>query len=269
MYVFRAVIVVSLALLLSGCGAQSHLRQQSVSHPKTYVIVHGAWGGGWAFRQVDDMLTAKGHKVYRPTLTGQGERVHLANLNVGLDTHIQDVVNTILFEELKDVVLVGHSYGGMVVTGVADRIPERISNLIYLDAIVPEDGQSVITAESKNGKKPDWVKNAKDGFLKPDWVKPDQPAPKDVPHPLKTLTDTIVLKNQDRLRIPTSYILTVDPGKEAQKDSFFPFAERAAKLGWPVYQMQADHNPQWSAPKELVAILNKALKLHPGNSLKR
>jgi pimeloyl-ACP methyl ester carboxylesterase len=269
MYIFRAVTVVGLALLLSGCGAQSHVRQNSVSGPKTYVIVHGAWGGGWAFRQVDDLLTAQGHKVYRPTLTGQGERVHLAGLDMGLDTHIQDVVNTILFEELHDVVLVGHSYGGMVATGVADRICERIGHLIYLDAIVPEDGESVITGWSRDDKKQDWLKNAEDGFLKPDWVKSDQPVPKDVPHPIKTFTDTIVLKNQDRLRIPTSYILTVDPGTEARKDSFFPFAERAGKLGWPVYQMQSDHNPQWSAPQKLVEMLNKAVKLHPSTGLKR
>ena len=265
MHTFRAFNVVGLALLLLGCSPKSHLR---VSEPQTYVIVHGAWGGGWAFRQVDDLLAAQGHKVYRPTLTGQGERVHLASLEVGLETHIQDVVNTILFEELQDVVLVGHSYGGMVVTGTADRIPERIGHLIYLDAIVPEDGESVITGWSKDGEKKDWINNAKDGYLKPNWVKADQPVPKDVPHPIRTFTDTIVLKNQVRLRIPTSYILTVEPGTEAQEDSFFPFADRAGKLGWPIYQMQADHNPQWSAPQELVAILNKALTLHPNATLK-
>jgi pimeloyl-ACP methyl ester carboxylesterase len=265
---FRIVLVLGMALLLAGCVGQSRIQQASGSEPKTFVIVHGAWGGGWAFRQVDDLLSAQGHKVYRPTLTGQGERVHLASLDVGLDTHIQDVVNTILFEELQDVVMVGHSYGGMVVTGAADRIPERIEHLIYLDAFIPQDGESVITSRSKNSKKPDWVKNAKDGFLVPNWVDPDKPAPKDVPHPFKTMTDPIVLKNPDRLRIPTSYILTVDPGKKAEDDTFFPSAERAKKLGWPVYRMQADHNPQWSAPQDLVTMLNKTLKLHPGTSSK-
>ncbi len=265
MRTFRTFSVVALALLLFGCGTGTH---QQVSDSSTFVIVHGAWGGGWAFRQVDDILTAQGHKVYRPTLTGQGERVHLANLEVGLETHIQDVVNTILFEELQDVVLIGHSYGGVVVTGVADRYPQRIRHLIYLDAIVPKDGESVVNSLSRGDRKPQWLKKAKDGFLKPDWVKTDQPVPKDVPHPIKTFTDTIVLKNQDRLQIPTSYILTVESGTEAQKDSFFPFADRARKLGWPVHQMQADHNPQWSAPHELVAFLKKALKLHPNTALK-
>src|SRR4029077_10581884 len=107
----------------------------------TYVIVHGAWGGGWDWKQVDQLLSADGHKVYRPTLTGQGERSHLASTNIDLDTHIQDIVNVILWEDLHDVVLVGHSYGGMVITGVADRVPDRIKHIIYVDALLPEDGE--------------------------------------------------------------------------------------------------------------------------------
>ena len=265
MHTFRTALVMGIALLLAGCATESRVRQASSSDPRTYVIVHGAWGGGWAFREVDDLLTAQGHKVYRPTLTGQGERVHLASLEVGLDTHIQDVVNTILFEELQDVVLVGHSYGGMVVTGVADRIPERIEHMIYMDAALPEDGESLVTRGSRGGEKPDWVKNARDGFLVPSWIKSDQPYPRDVPHPVKTFTDTIVLKNPDRLQIPSSYILTVDPGKEAEEDGFFDSYQRARALGWPVQQMQADHNPQWSAPQELAELLDQTPTLHPVN----
>jgi len=109
----------------------------------TYVIVHGAWGGGWDWRRVDSILTARGQEVYRVTLTGLGERVHLANPSIGLDTHIEDVVNTIRWEELRNVVLVGHSYGGMVITGAADRVPERIRALIYVDAFLPDSGESL------------------------------------------------------------------------------------------------------------------------------
>ena len=137
MHKYLIYFTLPLVLLLIGCSIQSHIPQSLLAEVHTFVIVHGAWGGGWAFREVDDMLTAQGHKVYRPTLTGQGERVHLASKDVGLETHIDDVVNTILYEELNDIILVGHSYGGMVVTGVADRIPERISHLIYLDATTP------------------------------------------------------------------------------------------------------------------------------------
>jgi pimeloyl-ACP methyl ester carboxylesterase len=108
----------------------------------TIVIVHGAFGGAWAYRQVGALLRDKGYDVYRPQLTGQGERVHLARPDIGLGTHIEDVVNMILYEDLHDIILVGHSYGGMVITGVADRLPDRIKRLVYLDAFLPNDGES-------------------------------------------------------------------------------------------------------------------------------
>ncbi|MBN1764881.1 MAG: alpha/beta hydrolase [Sedimentisphaerales bacterium] len=199
-------------------------------------------------------ITLNLHKVYRPTLAGLGEKVHLANLDVGLDTHVTDVVNTILFEDLHDIVLVGHSYGGMVVTGVAEKIPDRISHLIYLDAFVPEDGESAMTNRGND----DWItKSATNGYIIPPWVSPDQPYPKDVPHPMKTLTDKIVLKNPDRLKIKTDYILTVDPDKEPQQDDFYDSCQRAKSMDWPVHILPADHNPQWSAPEELAILLNK------------
>jgi pimeloyl-ACP methyl ester carboxylesterase len=97
---------------------------------RTFVIVQGAWNGGWAYRGIESLLRRAGQEVYRPTLTGLGERVHLASASINLSTHVTDVVNTILFADLHDVVLVGHSYGGMVITGVANRIPERISRLL-------------------------------------------------------------------------------------------------------------------------------------------
>ena len=123
--------------LVTLAGTASSAAADPASRQTTYVIVHGAWGGGWAFRKVDALLTARGHKVYRPTLTGQGERVHLATLEVDLSTHVMDVVNMILFEELRDVVLIGHSYGGMVISGVAQKVPDRIRRLVYLAAFVP------------------------------------------------------------------------------------------------------------------------------------
>jgi pimeloyl-ACP methyl ester carboxylesterase len=227
---------------------------QSSAKP-VYVIVHGAWGGSWAFKKTDSLMTATGATVYRPSLTGQGERVHLASLEVGLNTHINDVVNMILFEDLHNVILIGHSYGGMVITGVADRVPERISKLIYLDAFVPDHGESVVSMQGARG---DWVmKMAKNGYLIPAWVKPGQEPPKDVPHPLKTFTDTITLTNSKRLSLPTTYILTVAKGADASTDDFALQAERAKKKGWTVVQMEADHNPQWSAVEALVELLLK------------
>lgn len=223
-----------------------------------YVIVHGAWGGSWAFKKADSLMTARGAVVYRPSLTGQGERVHLASLEVGLNTHIDDVVNMILYEDLHNVILVGHSYGGMVITGVADRVPGRIRQLIYLDAFVPEHGESVVRIQ---GARADGLmKMASNGYLVPAWVRPGQLPPKDVPHPVKTFTDTISLTNPQRLQLPTTYILTVAKGTAATADDFALQAERAKKKGWPVVQLEADHNPQWSAVEALVELLLKTGK---------
>jgi pimeloyl-ACP methyl ester carboxylesterase len=109
----------------------------------TFVLVHGAWHGSWCWSRVRKTLLQQGHDVFTPTLTGVGERSHLLAEQVDLQTHILDVLNLIEWEELNDFVLCGHSYGGMVVTGVADRIPERLRSLVYLDAFVPEHGQSL------------------------------------------------------------------------------------------------------------------------------
>jgi pimeloyl-ACP methyl ester carboxylesterase len=117
---------------------------QKNSQPRRFVIVHGGWGGGFTFASVAEQLRSGGHHVYTPALTGLGPRSHLLHADIGLDVHIEDVVNEIRWEELNDVVLVGHSYGGVVITGVADRIPERLAALVYLDAFLPEDGQALI-----------------------------------------------------------------------------------------------------------------------------
>src|SRR4051812_8081549 len=106
----------------------------------TFVLVHGAWHGGWCWRKLTPLLRAAEHAVYTPTLTGLGERAHLGGPDVGLATHVRDVVTVLWYEDLSGVVLVGHSYGGMVIGGVADQVPERLAHLVYLDAYVPEPG---------------------------------------------------------------------------------------------------------------------------------
>ena len=110
----------------------------------TFVLVHGAWHGGWCYRDTAKLLRDAGHTVFTPTHTGVGERSHQSAENITLETHIRDVCGCIESEELNDVILCGHSYGGMVITGVADRMPERIRSLVYLDAFVPENGESLI-----------------------------------------------------------------------------------------------------------------------------
>lgn len=218
----------------------------------TYVIVHGAWGGSWAFKKTDSLMTAHGYTVYRPSLTGQGERVHLATQDVDLSTHVNDVVNMIIFEDLKDIVLVGHSYGGMVISGVADRVPDRIRKLIFLDAFVPNEGESVksMQGEAFNGM----LRMEKDGYLVPPWVKAGQKPPMDVPHPLKTLTEQVSFK-EAASKLSATYILTVDPGKKPEEDGFYASSQRAKERGYKVLEMTADHNPQWSKVEELVKLL--------------
>ena len=109
----------------------------------TFVLVHGAWHGGWCWQRVIDRLTAQGHRVFAPTLTGVCERSHLDSPSVNLSTQISDVVNEIRWKDLENVVLVGHSYGGMVITGVAEQVASKIASIVYLDAFIPADGQSL------------------------------------------------------------------------------------------------------------------------------
>ena len=115
----------------------------------TFVLVHGAWHGGWCWRRVVDRLEKQGHKVYAPTMTGVGDRAHLLTPQVTLQTHINDISRLIKWEGLSDVVLVGHSYGGMVITGVADAVADRVRTLIYVDALTPKHGQCALDIRSK------------------------------------------------------------------------------------------------------------------------
>jgi pimeloyl-ACP methyl ester carboxylesterase len=245
--------------VFAGCqthpSATSSPPAAATRKPFTCVLVHGAWGGGWDWRQVDDLLTAGGNKVYRATLTGQGERSHLASTNIDLDTHIQDVVNVIVWENLHDVVLVGHSYGGMVITGVADRVPGRIKHLIYVDALLPENGESRDKIHRNPATDPPII----NGFFVPPWVAKNSAPPHDVPQPFKTFEESITLTNQAAAgKIPTTYILTVDQGKPPEQDDFYKFYLRAKARGWPTRIMEGDHNVQHSHPQELVKLIEQA-----------
>jgi pimeloyl-ACP methyl ester carboxylesterase len=240
---------------LAGCKTGS---PATASHHPTYVLVHGAFGGGWDWRHVDDLLTADGNTVFRPTLTGQGEHANLSSTNIDLDTHIQDIVNVILWENLHDIVLVGHSYGGMVITGVADRLPGRIKHLVYIDALLPENGECAENCRKNwTPKTPNLYAN---GYVVPTWLHGNPPPPHDVLMPAKTLTEPITLTNQAlALKIPATYILTVDAGKPPEQDDFYRCYQRAQARGWPAWIMEGDHNVQRSHPKELVKLIEQAL----------
>lgn len=189
----------------------------------TYVLVHGGGHGGWCYQSVARRLRAEGQEVYTPTMTGLGEREHLLSPAVDLDMHITDIVNVLKFEDLREVILVGHSYGGMVITGVADREPERIANLVYLDAAYPFNGQSlvdvageVILASRETGRVVDGMelvlypgRDPMNFYGVTDagqiaWMKP-----KLTPHPWACFEQKLVLQDEARMRrIPQSFIFS-------------------------------------------------------------
>jgi len=230
----------------------------------TYVLVHGAWHGGWCWRQVTPRLRAAGHEVHVPTLTGLGERAHLLAREVGLDTHIEDVVATMRGEDIGRSILVGHSYGGMVISGVADRVPEQLARLVYLDAFVPDDGQSVMdlappevrdahlaaARERGEGWRVPVPPLAIWGVTDPAhlaWVEP-----RVGPHPLRTMTDRIRLSNPARQRIPRTFVsCTVQ-----QRGAFVAAAAKVrAQGGWDCREIAAPHDAMIVAPEALAALL--------------
>jgi pimeloyl-ACP methyl ester carboxylesterase len=171
-------IIILCTLLIASLGLVAADEMTTKKEKYTFLLVHGASVGGWDWQTIAKQLTAKGHTVYRPTLTGLGEKYHLASPEINLTTHINDVVNIIVFEKLYNIILVGHSYGGMVITGVMDRLPERIQ---HLDAMVPDDGMSVtdIFPLSSDRK----VINGQIYFP---WLDENSPLPRDLPQSLKT-----------------------------------------------------------------------------------
>src|SRR3954451_22613606 len=254
----QLVALTLLAALMATAPLAAQGARRQGQPRRTYVLVHGATGGSWDWWVMDSLLSADGHRVARPSLTGLGERVHLASPNIGLATHIDDVVNAILWENLKDVILVGHSYGGMVITGVADRIPERIGRLVYLDAMLPDSGESALQLADSMGAT--FIRSSvHDGFF--GGSTDQQVIPRDVPQPFRTFTDTLRLTNPKARRIPGTYILTVEPGQTT--DPFQMFVPRAKARGWKVYRMAADHPPERSQPAALLKLLEQIPPPYP------
>lgn len=251
---YRLASIVFSAVIIGASCAPAPLEVPNASDPRTIVFVHGAWGGGWQYTKVQPLLEEAGHTVFRPTMTGLGERVHLGGPDVGLSTHIEDIVKVLEFEDLDEVVLVGHSYGGMVIAGVANRVPGRIAKLVYFDAILPEDGESVA---SLFGDAIDSMATAGGGGaeawqLVPRWVEEGKLPPVDVPQPLLTFTEPIVLGNPVAAQLPAVFLLTVEAGKEV--DDFDVFADRARRRGWQVVEMEGSHNPHWFQPEAFVKV---------------
>ncbi len=235
----------------------------------TFVLVPGAWLGGWVWKHVVSHLLAKQHQVYTPTLTGLGERSHLASPNIDLETHITDIVQMLEYEDLQEVILVGHSYSGMVVTGVANQVPRRLSQLVYLDAIVPRPGQSLFDDWSEAGKQavqeeadqlsngwswplPDDLEELSSmiGFTDEDraWFKS-----KSAPQPLKTFSQPLAVPASPLIDIPKSYILCT-----AERNGFPDYVEQArTSADWGFYELDTGHWPMITTAKELANIFLK------------
>lgn len=227
----------------------------------TFVLVHGAWHGGWSWRQVARLLHDAGHETVTPTLTGLGERAHLASRAVNLATHIEDVSAALRYEDLREVVLVGHSYAGMVITGVGACEAGRIARLIYYDAFLPDPGQSALDLLPPHIREHFTQAAASSGD---GWLIPQRPlealgvrdadakawlAPRLVGHPLATYADKLQFDPCVR-EMPSSFISCT--GWAAV---FAPYADKARALGWPVLEIEADHEALATAPALLAGAL--------------
>jgi len=209
------------------------------------------------------LMRARGHEFFTPTYTGMGERSHLAHRDIDLETHIADVLGVLKFEDLRNVILVGHSYGGMVATGVADRATERLSQLVYLDAFAPRDGQSLLDLHTEENRQRvrDGAKKEGDG-----WRIPPSPTPADtsaedlawvsayrMPQPIKTFEQKIKLTGAvDKLPRTYIYCKISRPG-----DVFRQFRDRAStEKGWKCVDIDASHSPNVTAPEALAQVLH-------------
>ncbi len=226
----------------------------------TFVVVHGAHGGAWQWQVVANMLRAGGHAVFTPTLTGLGQRVHLAHPDVDLDTHITDICNVIEFEQLLDVILVGHSYAGMVITGVAERVPERLSQLVYLDAVVPHDGQSAadLLGPELAAQLVQLTEEVGEGWKLPYIPEPGKPVdPRYVPLPIKTGLQRVTLRNPAALALPRAFIYCTEDKDLMPTGLGIIAAGEAARSdpAWRYFELHTDHLPNLNQPRELADIL--------------
>ena len=230
----------------------------------TFLLIHGAWFGGWIWKRVTPLLRAAGHEVLTPTLTGLGERAHLARPEVSLHTHVQDVLGVLAYEDVRGVVLVGWSYAGMVITAVAEQAADRLAHLVYLDASVPEDGQAALDLldPATRAAREERVRTEGQGWqmLPPPveqfgitaeadvrWVRP-----KLVAQPFKTYQEPMQLTNAAARALPRTYIYcTVGPWTSI----FAPFARKAQAEGWRYRELATGHAAPVLEPQKLANLL--------------
>jgi len=244
----------------SGARCEGAVTEGSYFAMTDFVLIHGAWHGSWCWARVRRLLAEAGHRVFTPTLTGLGERSHLLSRDVGLDTHIADVANLMIWEELHDVVLVGHSYGGAIARHVADTLRDRIRSLVYLDAFVPENGKCLFDYQADNGKTQRELAVAHGEG----WKVPPIPASffavnsadagwvdsQCTMHPLSTFEAPARLSGACDEVANIGYI--VARGFEGPFDQFHV---RAGERGWWREELACGHDVMLDMPDELTALL--------------
>jgi pimeloyl-ACP methyl ester carboxylesterase len=229
----------------------------------TFVLVHGAWSGAHGFRHVRRSLARRGHSVFTPSLTGIGERVHLASPSVGLHVHIDDLVNHVLYEDLDGIVLLGFSYGGMVVTGALDALADRVRQLVYLDAFVPADGDSlfgllglddrpapVVGADWQVRAAPRVFDDADEGaFMEP----------RRTPQPVRCFTERVSLSQPlEEFAFGRTYIRATSDTPDAPGTAVFESAHERARTSphWNAFEIDTNHMVPSNRPDELAAMLD-------------
>jgi len=232
-----------------------------------FVLVHGTWGGGWQWRPVADRLRGRGHRVFTPTLTGLGERAHLVTPTTGLDTHIDDIANAIAWEELRDVALIGTSYGGLVIAGVADRMPERIRTLVFLDAALPQEGRCMLdlVPAERRATVERLAREEGGGQLVPTSLVLDTGIADEreraeylarvSPHPLRSLQQPVRLAGR-WCDVPNKVYVLASLKPTHHFVEYFAWASRTP--GWSAREIASNHFPMTTMPEETAELLMEA-----------
>ena len=230
--------------------------------PKTFLVCHGAWSAGWAWKKMHPLMSKAGHRLVTPSYTGLGDRAHLAQPGIDLEAHIADMLAVIKYEDLRDFVLIGHSYGGMVATGVADRARDKVQQLIYVDAFVPQDGQSLLDLNEPARARMQEAARSGDGWRVPPNPTPPDTSPADVEWlstrrvnmPIKCFETKLKLHG-GALTLPRNYIYAT---RITPADTFGPFARMTkGDPAWSYHEIDASHSPNVTAPEALMALLTK------------
>ena len=247
--------------LVATAMAASGVPVQAQTVKKTFLLVHGSWAGGWVWRPLADLLQSRGHKVFTPTLTGLGERSHLLNDNINLGTHITDVVNVIKWERLTDFVLVGHSYGGNVISGVAEKAEPAIRAIVFLDAFVPEGGplqlipQMVDQIKQARDKGENTIKPPPVSFFQNDdshngWLDALL-----MPQPIGTYTDSLALTGA-RERISKKIFVRTTRYRVPIFEA--AYTKVRSNPTWISFELDCGHHPMLNMPERTTEILEAA-----------